>query len=103
MVAITPAPVPSHCASATLGTTADLIWSGKTPNPYCAVRSGHNLPGIAECCELMIKAHKHAMLQQPWLKMIGWDAIVSRTGRSPVLFAKADLWNAGVLWPCWRG
>jgi hypothetical protein len=42
---------------------------------------GHDLPGIAECCELVIKAHKYAMQQQPWLKMIGWDAIVSRTGR----------------------
>jgi hypothetical protein len=41
---------------------------------------GHDLPGIAECCELVIKAHKYAMQQQPWLKMIGWDAIVSRTG-----------------------
>jgi len=46
--------------------------------------TGHDLPGIAECCELVIKAHKYAMQQQPWLKMIGWDAIVSRTG--PIFF-----------------
>ena len=32
----------------------------------------------------MIKAHEAAMAEQPWLKMIGWDAIISRSG--PVVF-----------------
>ena len=33
---------------------------------------------------LMVKAHEHAMAEQPWLKMIGWDAILARNG--PIFF-----------------
>ena len=34
---------------------------------------------------LMVKAHEHAMAEQPWLKMIGWDAMLAHGG-PPVFF-----------------
>ena len=46
---------------------------------------GHKLPGVAEACQLMVEAHRSAMLEQPWLKMIGWDAMISHGG-PPVFF-----------------
>lgn len=42
--------------------------------------TGHPLPGMGEVCALMIKAHKVAMAEQPWLRMIGWDAMIARSG-----------------------
>jgi len=46
---------------------------------------GHTLPGVAESCKLMIEAHRSAMLEQPWLKMIGWDMMLAANG-PPVFF-----------------
>ena len=46
---------------------------------------GHPLPGVARACQLMVEAHKSAMLEQPWLKMIGWDAMLAKGG-PPVFF-----------------
>lgn len=48
--------------------------------PKKTFSTGHPLPGMGEVCELMIKAHKVAMAEQPWLKMIGWDAMIARSG-----------------------
>jgi len=46
---------------------------------------GHALPGIREACALMVEAHKSAMVEQPFLKMIGWDAMIAKGG-PPVFF-----------------
>lgn len=46
---------------------------------------GHKLPGVAEACQMMVEAHRSAMIEQPWLKMIGWDAMISHGG-PPVFF-----------------
>lgn len=42
--------------------------------------TGHPLPGMAKVCEDMVTAHKLAMNEQPWLRMIGWDAMIARSG-----------------------
>jgi len=47
---------------------------------------GHKLPGVAKACQLMVEAHRSAMVEQPWLKMIGWDAMLAHGEVAPVFF-----------------
>eukprot|EP00908_Phaeocystis_cordata_P006702 Transcript_1732.p2 GENE.Transcript_1732~~Transcript_1732.p2 ORF type:complete len:454 (+),score=180.88 Transcript_1732:119-1363(+) len=58
-------------------------FAGMTPKLQYSI--GHKLPGVAAATQLMVEAHKSAMLEQPWLKMIGWDAMISHGG-PPVFF-----------------
>eukprot|EP00966_Prymnesium_polylepis_P051999 1204197-Prymnesium_polylepis.1 len=46
---------------------------------------GHALPGVAAACEKMVEAHKSALVEQPFLRMIGWDAMIAKGG-PPVFF-----------------
>ena len=46
---------------------------------------GHKLPGVAKACTMMVEAHRSAMLEQPFLKMIGWDMMLAHGG-PPVFF-----------------
>jgi len=46
---------------------------------------GHKLPGLKKACKLMYECHKSAMVEQPFLKMIGWDVMLAANG-PPVFF-----------------
>ena len=46
--------------------------------PGCGV--GLKLPGLREATRVAIEAHGTAIAEQPWLKMAGWDLIISRDG-----------------------
>ena len=46
---------------------------------------GHKLPGVAEACAKMVECHRAVMTEQPWIRMIGWDAIIAKGG-PPVFF-----------------
>ena len=69
------------------------------------------LPGTIEACQLMVEAHRSAMIEQPWLKMIGWDAILAR-GDVPAVFFEGNyaqmrlprrvFLSWGVMWQCLR-
>jgi len=68
--------------------TASCSWyapgfAAMTPKPQFSI--GHKLPGVAKACQLMVEAHRSAMIEQPWLKMIGWDAMLAHGG-PPVFF-----------------
>ena len=56
------------------------------PKPQFSI--GHKLPGVAKACQLMVEAHRSAMIEQPWLKMIGWDAILAHGG--PAVFFEGN-------------
>mmetsp|Transcript_74225 Transcript_74225/g.194672 ORF Transcript_74225/g.194672 Transcript_74225/m.194672 type:complete len:450 (+) Transcript_74225:40-1389(+) len=45
---------------------------------------GSKFPGIKEICAKAIQGHHSALKEQPWLHMIGWDAMFSTTG--PIFF-----------------
>ena len=60
-------------------------FAGMRPEPGRAFGIGHQLPGVAAACRLMVEAHRSAMREQPWLRMIGWDAMIARGG-PPVFF-----------------
>ena len=60
-------------------------FAGMRPDPGRAFGIGHKLPGVAAACQLMAEAHRSAMREQPWLRMIGWDAMIARNG-PPVFF-----------------
>ena len=47
---------------------------------------GHKLPGVAHACQLVVAAHRSAMAEQPWLKQVGWDAILAKGEGGPVFF-----------------
>lgn len=49
---------------------------------------GHKLPGVKAACLLLVEAHRNAMAEQPWLKMIGWDAMISHGG--PCVFFEGN-------------
>jgi len=71
---------------------------------------GHKLPGVAKACQLMADAHRSALVEQPWLKMIGWDMMIAHGG-PPVFFEgnyaqmrlpRRVFLSWGLLWRCLR-
>ena len=52
--------------------------------PGCGV--GLKLPGLREAVRVAVEAHAAALAEQPWIKMAGWDAIVSRNPPGIVFF-----------------
>jgi len=45
---------------------------------------GSHFPGVRELCAKAIRGHESALREQPWLRMVGWDAMFSTAG--PVFF-----------------
>jgi len=85
-------------------------FASMTPQAEKKYAIGHVLPGVAAACNLMVEAHRAAMAEQPFLKMIGWDAMIAKGG-PPVFFegnyAQMRLprrvflsWD--VMWQCLR-
>lgn len=56
----------------------DVAGKGKVP----AV--GSAIPGLREMCLTAVCAHTSVLSEQPWLRMVGWDAMFTDTG--PVFF-----------------
>ena len=45
---------------------------------------GTKLPGLRGAVELAIEAHRDALRELPWLRMVGWDLMLTDNG--PVFF-----------------
>ena len=41
---------------------------------------GTSLPGLRDICANAIKTHESVLVEQPWLKMCGWDVLIARNG-----------------------
>lgn len=41
---------------------------------------GSHFPGVKEICAQAIKGHQSVLQEEPWLHLIGWDAMFSTTG-----------------------
>lgn len=47
-------------------------------------RVGSSFPGMKEMCLAAVRAHGAVLAEQPWLRMVGWDAMF--TDKDPVFF-----------------
>lgn len=45
-----------------------------------AKRIGTKLPGVRKAVESALRAHEEGHKLQPWLKMIGWDSMITKSG-----------------------
>lgn len=52
----------------------------ETVDSDVAYGCGTNLQGLREICANAVRTHEQIRIEQPWLKMCGWDVLIAKNG-----------------------
>jgi hypothetical protein len=52
----------------------------ETIDSKVAYGCGTSLPGLRKICADAVKTHENILIEQPWLRMAGWDVLIAKNG-----------------------